>query len=77
MLRDRFGLCVEIKSILNAEDRMIILTRRISYESNPTEFYKEWEEKEIELSHKIKLAQERLASVKYSINDLKETAKSA
>src|SRR6185503_3633153 len=42
-LLDRFALCVDIKSIKNARERIEILERHIAYESDPQGFRSEWE----------------------------------
>lgn len=55
-LLDRFGLCVNIEGITNAEDRVMIMERRAEFDEDPEGFCKKWEEGSKELVDKIKTA---------------------
>jgi magnesium chelatase subunit D len=69
-LLDRFALCVEIKTILDPEQRVEIVRRRIAYERDPLAFYKAWQAQEEALSQRIVRAQHLLPQVSYTENDL-------
>ena len=63
-LLDRFGLCVEIKTIMNPQDRIEVMKRRLEFEENPEAFQKKWEEEERKLRERIERAKELLPKVK-------------
>lgn len=65
-LLDRFGLCVEIEGIKDADTRMEIVTRRINYEKDPVSFAKQWENDEQKLKETIIQAKGFLEDVKVS-----------
>lgn len=69
-LLDRFAFSVHIKGLLDTEQRMQIMERRINFESNPEFFIAQWREQEQELSKKISLARERVNQVRYNRRDL-------
>jgi magnesium chelatase subunit D len=69
-LLDRFALCVEIKTILDATQRVEIVRRRVTYEANPGSFYEEWRPQEEDLSRRIQQAQRLLPQVSYTDKDL-------
>ncbi len=63
-LLDRFGMCVEIKTIMNSAERAEIVKRRLEYEADPQAFQKKWEGEEKKLKERIKKAKEALKTVK-------------
>ena len=69
-LLDRFALCVDIRGIHTAEDRMDILKRTVQFERDPERFYASWEPKEQELSQAIADARELFSQVHYTEGDL-------
>ena len=69
-LLDRFALCVEIKTILDAAQRVEIVRRRVTYEANPAAFYEEWRAHEEALSQQIQRAQHLLPHVSFSDDNL-------
>jgi Mg-chelatase subunit ChlI len=69
-LLDRFGLCVEIKTLLDPQERVEIVARRLSYEQDPEGFRQEWQDEEDALSQRIVLARKLLPQVSYSERDL-------
>ncbi|MFQ6015410.1 MAG: putative cobaltochelatase, partial [Anaerolineae bacterium] len=69
-LLDRFGLCVEIRSITDPSARMEILERRIQFERDPERFHAVWHEEEKRLSAEIARAQKGLRQVVYTPQDL-------
>src|SRR5260370_6118240 len=52
-LLDPFALSVEVRSIADARERMVILQRHIEYDNNPNKFRDEWLSHEAELSSEI------------------------
>jgi Mg-chelatase subunit ChlI len=62
-LLDRFGLCVEISGIRDADKRIEIIKRRCSYEDDPVGFAEQFHDAEHELSGRIAAAQKRLKHV--------------
>lgn len=69
-LLDRFGLAVEIKGIPDAEARVEIIERRLSFEQDPVGFCDEWCTAEEKLSKEIEAARKTLPSVTHSQADL-------
>jgi magnesium chelatase subunit D len=65
-LLDRFGLCVDIEGIHDADTRVEVIRRRQKYESVPDEFLHGWESDEQELRERIVKAQELLQNVTVS-----------
>ncbi len=63
-LLDRFGLCVNVKGIIDPETRLEVILRRSEFESNPKAFREKWSSSEKELAEKISKAKEILPSVK-------------
>ncbi|MCX8118450.1 MAG: AAA family ATPase [Desulfobacterota bacterium] len=62
-LLDRFGLCVEVRSIQDKALRMEILRRRAEFDSRPADFFRAWEAEQKALSQKIMSAKENLNAV--------------
>src|SRR5713226_1667413 len=69
-LLDRFGLAVEIKGIPDAEARVEIIERRLSFEQDPEGFCQEWTTAESKLSLEIETARNTLPSVAHTQADL-------
>ncbi|MDD1723819.1 MAG: AAA family ATPase [Methanospirillum sp.] len=65
-LLDRFGLCVDIEGIMDAETRVEVIRRRQQYEEEPEEFLVKWTSSEQDLRDRIVNAQKLLSSVKIS-----------
>ncbi len=70
-LLDRFSLCVEIRSLTDPEDRMLVLERCLAYEADPEGFGRAWAPAEQELSRRIGEARERLPQVLHTPHDLR------
>lgn len=70
-LLDRFGLCVEVKTPQNLEDRLLVLKRRDSFEKNPANFTEEWRKPNEALRDKIVKARKRLDKIIMSDEFLK------
>ncbi|MFA5330833.1 MAG: putative cobaltochelatase [Methanoregula sp.] len=62
-LLDRFGLCVEIVGIHDADTRVDVIKRRGAYDEDPEKFIAAWETKEQELKSRIIQAQKLLPQV--------------
>ncbi|MDY0129003.1 MAG: putative cobaltochelatase [Methanosarcina vacuolata] len=69
-LLDRFGLCVDIKGIMDVARRVELIKYRLSYETDPEAFAASWQDAESELCGQILLAQKLLPEVKISDNML-------
>jgi len=62
-LLDRFGLCVEVKTPQELEERILVIKRRDAFEKNPEHFQKEWLAANEALRDKILKARKRLDKV--------------
>jgi magnesium chelatase subunit D len=62
-LLDRFGLCVDIEGIHDADTRVEVIKRRHLYESSSEEFFVSWESQEQELRQRIVQAQTLLPQI--------------
>lgn len=69
-LLDRFGLCVDIKGIMDVARRVELIKYRLSYETDPEAFAASWQAAESELCGQILLAQKLLPEVRISDNML-------
>ncbi|MGB6422866.1 MAG: ATP-binding protein, partial [Anaerolineales bacterium] len=69
-LLDRFALSVEIHGIRDARDRVLIMQRNLTFETNPEEFRQQWLPPEVELSRQIEGARTLIDKVTYSNRDL-------
>ena len=65
-LLDRFGLCVDIEGIHDAETRVEVIRRRQKYDDAPEEFIPAWDAAEQELRERIVRAQKLLPTVNVS-----------
>jgi Mg-chelatase subunit ChlI len=73
-LLDRFGLCVDIEGIHDAETRVDVIRRRQKYEDAPEGFIRSYEPQEQELRERIVRAQALLPEVAVSDEMLKMIA---
>ncbi|MCD6290974.1 MAG: putative cobaltochelatase [Anaerolineae bacterium] len=69
-LLDRFALSVDIHGIMDPDQRVQILERRIQFEQDPEGFRRAWQPEEDKLSQQIAQARERLPLVTYTQRDL-------
>jgi magnesium chelatase subunit I len=60
-LLDRFGLCVNIEGIRDAEARVEIMARRLGFDNDPAGFSEAWAEESARISKRIQAAQSRCA----------------
>jgi Mg-chelatase subunit ChlI len=73
-LLDRFAFAVQISGLLDPQQRMQIMERRIAFERDPETFTGRWAEQERDLSAKIARGQELVNHVRYSRRDLASIA---
>ena len=73
-LLDRFAFSVQISGLLDMEQRMQIMERRINFEGDPESFRDKWAEKEAHLSQQIARGKERVHHVRYTRRDLASIA---
>ncbi|MDO9539830.1 MAG: AAA family ATPase [Methanocalculus sp.] len=73
-LLDRFGLCVDIEGIHDANTRVEIIRRRQKYDDSPEEFIPAWAASEQDLRERIVRAQKILPQVTVSDEMLKMIA---
>jgi len=69
-LLDRFALCVDIETIRDPDDRVLIMERNLAFESAPQTFYDVWAPKERALSEQIARARQLLPQVQHRRSDL-------
>jgi Mg-chelatase subunit ChlI len=69
-LLDRFALSVEIHGIHNARDRVMIMERNLSFESDSEGFREQWLAQEVKLSNQIEQARTLIDQVNYTSRDL-------
>jgi Mg-chelatase subunit ChlI len=69
-LLDRFALSVEIRGIREARERVQIMERNLSYESDSTQFRAEWQDKENELSAQVQKGRQLVDQVSHTRQNL-------
>lgn len=69
-LLDRFALSVDITSIRDPRERVLIMERNIAFERDAEAFRQEWLPKEQELSRQIEQARKLVDEVTYTKRDL-------
>ena len=65
-LLDRFGMCIQIKGIEDADERVRLIKLRERFDTNSTDFIMAYQNQQNHLSHKIIGAMERLSHVTIS-----------
>ncbi len=65
-LLDRFGLCVNIQTIRDQDQRVEIIRRWSEYEDNPEQFSQKWKEEDGKLGARIEAAKKILPQVEIS-----------
>jgi magnesium chelatase subunit I len=73
-LLDRFGLCVNIEGIRDAEARVTIMERRLQFDEDPWRFSQDWSVESEEMSHRIQTAQMRCPEVSADRSILEQIA---
>ncbi len=63
-LLDRFGLCVEIRSLDDAAERAEVVERSLAFEADPERFRQRWAAEEQELAQSLVRARELLAGMR-------------
>ena len=62
-LLDRFGLCVQVEAVREAESRVAIMERRTAYEADPAAFCARWQNESLALAQRIEDAMARCPGV--------------
>lgn len=65
-LLDRFGLCVQIEGILDPDQRVEVIRRRVAFEEDPAGFCEDWEPEQEKLRQQIIAAKKALPKVQVS-----------
>jgi Mg-chelatase subunit ChlI len=65
-LVDRFGLSVEIRGLVDTEERLDVLERHIFFDTDPEGFAEKWMPAEQQLSQRIGTAAEQVNHVEYT-----------
>lgn len=65
-LLDRFGLCVQIEGILDPDQRVEVIRRRVAFEEDPAGFCADWEPEQEKLRQQIIAAKKALPKVQVS-----------
>jgi magnesium chelatase subunit D len=73
-LLDRFGLHVEIKTIEDLDERLMIVERRAAFERNPSGFRLSWEAEQDKLRRRIVRARKAVGDVKVDRELLRRVA---
>lgn len=76
-LLEKFGLCVQINSENQAEQRVLVMKRRMAFEQDTEKFYRKYEEKEKKLYEKLQAAINLLGEIDVSKEILRLAAKIA
>lgn len=62
-LLDRFGLCVQVETIKNIDERIEITKRRMAFEKEPFKFIKLWEKEDRNICNSIIKAKKLLSKI--------------
>ncbi len=73
-LLDRFGLCVNIEGIRDAQARVEIMERRLKFDKEPARFSDEWSAESAKISERIQIAQTLCANVETEKSILEQIA---
>lgn len=65
-LKDRFGLCVHVKTPQVVEERVKIIQNRIQFDAQPAQFITEYQNEEYAIWKKIQEAKKQLDKITYS-----------
>jgi len=65
-LLDRFGICIEIEGIQDSDERIRLIKLRECFDQDSTDFIRDYQNHEYNLSQEIMRARKRLADVKIS-----------
>ncbi len=64
-LLDRFGLSVDVKALVELEDRLTIAARREAFEADPAGFLEAWSDAETEMAGRIVMARRSLPGIDF------------
>ena len=73
-LLDRFGLCVQVKGLMDREDRAEVVTRREEFDKDPWTFAAKYEEAQADLRERIVKAREQVKDIAISEERLDSVA---
>jgi len=73
-LLDRFGLCVNIEGIRDAQARVEIMERRLQFDKDPRKFSDDWSAESARISRQIQSAQIRCGKVTAETSILEQIA---
>lgn len=73
-LLDRFGLCVDVASPTDIDDRIEVIKRRDAYENDHAAFMLRWQAEDAALRESILLARKTLKKLKTPENTLRDVA---
>lgn len=68
---DRFGLRVNVRGLMAAEERAEIYRRALSYRQNPTKFIKQWEQQTTEAQEEVVIARQMVKETTIEDNAFK------
>ena len=74
-LLDRFGLCVNIEGIIDADDRVAVMERRAAFDDHAEDFIRQWTSESTALTERIKAAKTLYPQVDVARERLFEIAK--
>jgi Mg-chelatase subunit ChlI len=60
---DRFGLCVEVQGLYDADQRLEVVKRRVAFEEDPQVFIQSWQQEEEALAERLQAARTLLPQV--------------
>jgi Mg-chelatase subunit ChlI len=63
---DRFGLCVEVRGLYDAAQRLEVVKRRVAFEDDPESFLRNWRPEEEALAENLSAARRLLPQVRMS-----------
>lgn len=73
-LLDRFGLCVNIEGIRDAQARVEIMERRLKFDREPARFSDDWSAESAKISERIQIAQTLCANIETEKTILEQIA---
>ena len=73
-LLDRFGLCAQVKGLMDVEDRVEVVTQREEFDKDPWAFAARYEEAQLDLRDRIVTARELVKDVSISEERLDSVA---
>lgn len=69
-LLDRFGICIDVKGLLNQSDRVRIVRNRLAFERDPKVYFQTYQQAEADLKNLVEQARTRLPDVQVGDREL-------